>query len=91
MSRTKIILINLMAFVAIMAATLLVGITVSYAQGKKAKKVQEVSFDGSDVDGEARRPDGAYLVQKKGVEFLPLYNIKSQFDQNIKESVDYLR
>lgn len=91
MSRTQSILINFVIFMFIMAFTVFVGVSISYAQGKKAKKVQEVSFDGSDVDGEARRPDGSYLVQKKGVEFLPLYNIKSQFDQNIKESVDYLR
>ena len=55
------------------------------------KKTQNVSFDGTDIDGTVRSPDGAYLVQKKGVKFLPLYKVKKQFDENIKESVDYLR
>lgn len=55
------------------------------------RKTQEVSFDGSDVDGVVRSPDGAYLLQKRGVQFLPLYKVKKQFDQNIKESVEYLR
>jgi hypothetical protein len=82
---------NFTIFIFLVALTMAIGIGVSYAQEKKGKKVQEVSFDGSDVDGETRKPDGAYLVQKKGVDFVPLYNVKSQFDQNIKESVDYIK
>jgi hypothetical protein len=56
-----------------------------------SKKSQNISFDGTDIDGVVRAPDGAYLVEKKGVKFLPLYNVKKQFDGSIKESVDYLR
>ncbi len=67
----------------------------AYAQGKNKKvtyrKTQEVSFDGSDVEGVVRSPDGAYLLQKQGVKFMPLYKVNRQFDKNIKESVDYLR
>lgn len=61
--------------------------------GKKVvyKKSQNVSFDGTDIDGVVRAPDGAYLVEKKGVKFMPLYNVKKHFDDSIKESVDYLR
>lgn len=70
--------------------TSLLGVTLSYADSGKAKKVQEVDFDGSDVDGKTRRPDGSYLVQKRGVDFVPLYNVRKQFDQNIKDSVDSL-
>lgn len=55
------------------------------------RKTQEVSFDGSDVDGVARTPDGAYLHQKKGVKFMPLYKVKKNFDKGVKESVEYLR
>jgi hypothetical protein len=58
---------------------------------KKGKKVQEVNFDGVDIDGKVKSPDGAYLLQKKGVDFLPLYKVKTEFDNNIKESVEYLR
>lgn len=72
------------------------GVTnLAYAQGKNKKvtyrKTQEVSFDGSDVEGVVRSPDGAYLLQKQGVKFMPLYKVNRQFDKNIKESVDYLR
>ena len=57
----------------------------------KYRKTQEVNFDGTNIDGEVRSPDGAYLHQKRGVKFLPLYKIKKEFDKNIRSSVDYLR
>ena len=55
------------------------------------RKTQEVSFDGSDIDGQVRSPDGSYLLQKRGVQFLPLYKVNNKFEKNIMESVDYLR
>jgi len=66
------------------------------AEGKANKKVtyrktQEVNFDGSDIDGQVRSPDGAYLLQKRGVHFMPLYKVNNQFEKNILESVEYLR
>lgn len=63
-------------------------------QGKKKtvyKKTQEVSFESTDVDGLVRSPDGAYLNQKKGVKFLPLYKIGNAFDREVKNSVEHLR
>jgi hypothetical protein len=61
------------------------------APKKTYKKTQEVSFDGSDVDGVVRSPDGAYLSQKKGMKFLPLYNVKKNFEKEVKSSVEYVR
>lgn len=55
------------------------------------RKTQEVNFDGSDIDGQVRSPDGAYLLQKRGVQFMPLYKVNNQFEQNILDSVEYLR
>jgi hypothetical protein len=77
--------------------TLLVGVSVVcapmtvLANKVKYKKVQEVDFEASDVDGQVRNPDGAYLLQKRGVDFLPLYKVRSGFDENIKESIEHLR
>lgn len=56
----------------------------------KYKKVQEVQFDGSDVDGKVRNPTGSYMVHKRGVDFVPLYKVQKQFDRSIMESIDYL-
>lgn len=55
------------------------------------RKTQEVNFDAVDVDGQVRNPDGAYVVQKRVVDFLPLYKVRRNFDENIKESVEYVK
>ncbi len=64
-----------------------------HAQVKKQtiRKVQEVNFDGLDLKGTLRTPDGAYLVQKRGIKFMPLYDIKKDMDSKIRESVQYVR
>lgn len=61
--------------------------------GKKAKyaKTQQVNFDDQDIDGKVNSPDGAYLLQKRGVQFLPLYKVNNHFEKNILDSVEYLR
>jgi hypothetical protein len=55
------------------------------------RKTQSVEFDESTVDGQARHPDAAYLVQKRSVDFVPLYKIREHFDENIRSSIDYLK
>lgn len=54
------------------------------------RKTQEHNFDETDIDGQVRSPDGAYLLQKRGVQFMPLYKVNNQFEKNILESVEYL-
>ena len=63
----------------------------SAKEKKRAPKVQDVSFEGDQVDGVARSPEGFYITQKRAVDFLPLYRVRETFDSNIKESVEYLR
>jgi hypothetical protein len=57
----------------------------------KYKRTQELSFDSENVDGVARNPYGAYLTQKRGIEFTPLYKVRERFDENIKDSVHYMK
>lgn len=57
----------------------------------KFKKTQEVNFDGSDVDGVIRSPDGAYLLQKRGVKFNSLYKVDNQMEKGVADSVHYLK
>lgn len=64
------------------------------AEGKKkvtTRKTQEVNFEDTDIDGKVNSPDGAYLLQKRGVKFMPLYKVNNRFEKNILESVEYLR
>lgn len=62
-----------------------------FAKKVQYRKSQEVNFDAMDVDGQARNPDGAYLVQKRGIDFVPLYKVRKNFDDNIKESAEYMK
>lgn len=61
------------------------------AKAKVTRKVQEVNFGEMNLKGTIRNPDGAYLVQKKGIKFLPLYDIQKDLDGRIRESSLYLR
>ena len=63
----------------------------AHAEAGKAKKTQTVDFTGDTVDGNARSPDATYITQKKTVDFLPIYKVREHFDENIKQSVDYLK
>ncbi|MCS6838085.1 MAG: hypothetical protein NZ480_04495 [Bdellovibrionaceae bacterium] len=58
---------------------------------KKSGKVQEVNFEEMTLSGQIRSPQGAYLIQKNGIKFLPLYEVKKNVDGKIRESVEWLR
>ncbi len=55
------------------------------------KKLQEINFSEMDVQGSARTPDGAHLVQRRGLRFLPLYEVKKNLDSKIRKSINYLK
>jgi hypothetical protein len=61
------------------------------AKTKSVRKVQEVNFGEMGLKGTVRNPDGAYLVQKRGIKFLPLYEVQKNFDGRIRETSLYLR
>lgn len=74
---------------------LLVTLFVLFLSDDKAfaekKKIQEINFNEMDVQGSARTPDGAYLVQRRGLRFLPLYEVKKDLDQKIRKSTSFLK
>jgi hypothetical protein len=61
------------------------------AKNKVTRKVQEVNFGEMNLKGTIRNPDGAYLVQKRGIKFLPLYDVQKDMDGRIRESSLYLK
>ncbi|MBC7370066.1 MAG: hypothetical protein H7326_00785 [Bdellovibrionaceae bacterium] len=77
--------------------TLIIGLIVvlgcvgAEAKTKSIRKVQEVNFGEMNLKGTIRNPDGAYLVQKKGIKFMPLYDVQKDMDVRIRESSLYLR
>ena len=60
------------------------------AKTVKVRKIQEVNFSEMNLKGTIRNPDGAYLVQKKGLKFLPLHDIQRDMDLKIRETSLYI-
>ncbi len=58
---------------------------------RKNRKVQEVNFEEMMLKGTVRNPEGAFLVQKRGIKFIPLVEIQKNMDGRIRESVEYIR
>lgn len=73
-------------FEFIYMAGLLTLVTPAFAKKTSIRKVQEVNFSEMSLKGTIRNPDGAYLVQKKGIKFQPLYKLQENFDQRIRET-----
>lgn len=67
--------------------------TATNAQSKKkvVRKVQEVNFSEMSIKGTIRNPDGAFLVQKKGLKFMPLIDIQKNMDKKIRDASFYVR
>lgn len=55
------------------------------SQNKK-KEVQEINFDEMDLKGIIRNPDGSFIVQKKKIKFIPLFEITRSLDEKIRKS-----
>ena len=62
----------------------------AFAKSTKVRQTQEVNFSEMNLKGTIRNPDGAYLVQKKGLKFLPLYNVQKDLDHKIREASLYV-
>lgn len=62
----------------------------SVTKKTKTRDVQEVNFGEMNLKGTIRNPDGAYLVQKKGIKFMPLHDIQKDMDKKIRETSLYV-
>ncbi|MBC7742840.1 MAG: hypothetical protein H7061_11635 [Bdellovibrionaceae bacterium] len=62
----------------------------SDAKTQKVRQVQEVNFSEMNLKGTIRNPDGAYLVQKKGLKFMPLHDVQKDMDQKIRDTSLYI-
>jgi hypothetical protein len=58
---------------------------------KRSPKTQEINFDEMTLQGQIRNPHGAYLVQKNGIQFMPLYDIQKDVDDKIRRSGEWMR
>lgn len=62
----------------------------AFSKTKKTRQVQEVNFSEMNLKGTIRNPDGAYLVQKRGIKFIPLHDVQKDLDQRIRETALYI-
>ena len=55
------------------------------------KAKTEIDFEGPDVAGELVKPQGALLLDRKRASFNPLIRLRTDFDDEMKESVDEIK
>ena len=55
------------------------------------KKKTEIDFEDVSVDGELKKPHGAYLLDKRQSSFNPLIKLKADFNKEMIESVTQIR
>ncbi len=77
-------------FISAMIGFMLLEPATTFAKQKTVRKIQEVNFSEMNLKGTIRNPDGAYLVQKRGIKFMPLYDVKKDMDSKIRESALYI-
>ena len=51
----------------------------------------EIDFEGVDVSGEMVKPQGALLLDRKKGSFNPLIRLREEFNQEMDQSVNYIR
>lgn len=58
--------------------------------GKKViyKKETDINFEGLDVQGDIKKPAGAYLLERKKSNFSPLIKFKQNWDEEVVRSLD---
>lgn len=79
--------------ISLLVVTIMIVPSLSISQSKKrvVRKVQEVNFAEMSIKGTVRNPDGAFLVQKKGIKFMPLIDVQKNMDKKIREASFYVR
>ena len=81
----------------LLAATAFLSVpVVAFAQDDEERTVKykertEIDFEGLDVSGELVKPQGALLLDRKRASFNPLIRLRTDFNQEMAESVDQIK
>ena len=69
--------------------------SVAFAQDEDRKVIYkdktEIDFEDVDVEGDLKKPHGAYLLDRRRGNFNPLIKIRTDFNDQILRSVDEVR
>jgi hypothetical protein len=88
MRRPTILLTAMIAF-GLMAPSL--AFAQADAPNVRYRKRTEIDFEDVSVDGELKKPHGAYLLDKRQSSFNPLIRMKVDFNKEMTESVNMIR
>ncbi|MCO4768815.1 MAG: hypothetical protein KDA24_02215 [Deltaproteobacteria bacterium] len=83
--------------IALLAAVLTLGVAMPVMaqddddDSVRYKKKTEIDFEDVSVDGELKKPHGAYLLDKRQSSFNPLIKLKADFNKEMIESVTQIR
>jgi len=55
------------------------------------KKRTEIDFEGVEIQGALVRPQGALILDRKAGTFHPLIELRSDFDDEINKSIDFIK
>ena len=63
--------------------------SLAFAQDRATeyKKRTEIDFEALDITGEMIKPQGSVIIERKKAEFNPLIKIRTDFNQEINNSV----
>ena len=80
---------------ALIAFGLMAPASMAFAQDDDAnvryRKKTEIDFEDVSIDGELKKPHGAYLLDKRQSSFNPLIRLKENFSQEMVDSVNQVR
>ena len=65
----------------------LVGIIFAQDRATEYKKRTEIDFEALDITGQMIKPQGSVIIERKKAEFNPLIKIRTDFNQEIANSV----
>jgi len=81
----------------VLAVAVLAGLSTSaLAQDDSGRQVKykertEIDFDGVDVSGELVKPAGSLLIDRKKAQFNPLIELRENFNDEMRESINEVK
>jgi len=81
---------------SLLALSFLLGVAAAPAMAQEDRKIvykkrTEIDFEDVSVEGELKKPHGAYLLDRRRGNFNPLIKIRTDFNEEIYRSVDEVR
>lgn len=70
---------------------LLIGNAFSEDRQIKYQHQTEIDFDALDITGEMVKPQGSLIIERQGVKFNPLIELRMDWNEELRESVKEIK